>query len=168
MVLAHVTWSSLKTWSRKMSVKNATKSLFWVKVCICQNRLSIDVMCPRTVKVSLAYVSERKHWHQPSKIPPQHLFPELNSVVINQVVLHSDNQSTWLQKRKRDFLRRPAAFALLDTKRTDDISIVGYSARIEVLAEVPIVWFDSRWSHWDFSLILSFRPQKGPGVDSAS
>ena len=27
--------------------------------------------------------------------------------------------------------------------------------------------FDSRWSHWNFSL-TSFRPHYGPGVDSAS
>ena len=29
-------------------------------------------------------------------------------------------------------------------------------------------WFDSRWYHWDFSLIYSFRSHYGPGVDSAS
>ena len=28
--------------------------------------------------------------------------------------------------------------------------------------------FDSRWGHWNFSLILSFRPHYDPGVDSAS
>jgi hypothetical protein len=28
--------------------------------------------------------------------------------------------------------------------------------------------FDSRWCHWNFSLTLSFRPQYGPGVGSAS
>ena len=28
--------------------------------------------------------------------------------------------------------------------------------------------FDSRWSHWNFSLTLSFRPHYGPGVDTAS
>ena len=28
--------------------------------------------------------------------------------------------------------------------------------------------FDSRWYHWNFSLILSFWPHYGPGVDSAS
>jgi hypothetical protein len=28
--------------------------------------------------------------------------------------------------------------------------------------------FDSRWSHWNFSLTQSFRPHYGPGVDSAS
>ena len=28
--------------------------------------------------------------------------------------------------------------------------------------------FDSRWCHWNFSLIHSFRPRYGPGVDSAS
>jgi hypothetical protein len=28
--------------------------------------------------------------------------------------------------------------------------------------------FNSRWCHWNFSLIYSFRPQCGPGVDSAS
>src|SRR5215475_112494 len=28
--------------------------------------------------------------------------------------------------------------------------------------------FDSRWYHWNFSLTKSFRPQYGPGVDSAS
>ena len=28
--------------------------------------------------------------------------------------------------------------------------------------------FDSRWSHWNFSLTYSFRPHYGPGVDSAS
>ena len=28
--------------------------------------------------------------------------------------------------------------------------------------------FDSRWRHWNFTLISSFRPQCGPGVDSAS
>jgi hypothetical protein len=28
--------------------------------------------------------------------------------------------------------------------------------------------FGSRWCHWKFSLKLSFRPQIGPGVDSAS
>ena len=28
--------------------------------------------------------------------------------------------------------------------------------------------FDSRWCHWNFSLIQSFRPHYGPGVDSAS
>ena len=28
--------------------------------------------------------------------------------------------------------------------------------------------FDSRWCHWNFSLTKSFRPQYGPGVDSAS
>jgi hypothetical protein len=28
--------------------------------------------------------------------------------------------------------------------------------------------FDSRWSHWIFSLTQSFRPCYGPGVDSAS
>ena len=27
--------------------------------------------------------------------------------------------------------------------------------------------FDSRWCHWNFSLTQSFRPQYGPGVDSA-
>ena len=27
---------------------------------------------------------------------------------------------------------------------------------------------DSWWFHWNFSLALSFRPQYGPGVDSAS
>jgi len=28
--------------------------------------------------------------------------------------------------------------------------------------------FDSRWCHWNFSLIQSLRPHYGPGVDSAS
>jgi hypothetical protein len=28
--------------------------------------------------------------------------------------------------------------------------------------------FDSRWCNWNFSLIQSFRPHNGPGVDSAS
>jgi hypothetical protein len=28
--------------------------------------------------------------------------------------------------------------------------------------------FDSRWCHWNFSLIQSFRPHYGSGVDSAS
>ena len=28
--------------------------------------------------------------------------------------------------------------------------------------------FDSRWCHWNFSLTQSFRPNYGPGVDSAS
>ena len=28
--------------------------------------------------------------------------------------------------------------------------------------------FDSRWSHWDISLIKSFQPHYGPRVDSAS
>ena len=28
--------------------------------------------------------------------------------------------------------------------------------------------FDFRWCHWNFSLIQSFRPHYGPGVDSAS
>jgi hypothetical protein len=28
--------------------------------------------------------------------------------------------------------------------------------------------FDSRWSHWNFSVTESFRSQFGPGVDSAS
>ena len=28
--------------------------------------------------------------------------------------------------------------------------------------------FDSRWCHWNFSLTYSFRPNYGPGVDSAS
>ena len=28
--------------------------------------------------------------------------------------------------------------------------------------------FDSRWWHWNFSVIQSFRPHCGPGVDSAS
>jgi len=28
--------------------------------------------------------------------------------------------------------------------------------------------FDSRWCHWNFSLIKSFQPNSGPGVDSAS
>ena len=28
--------------------------------------------------------------------------------------------------------------------------------------------FYSRWCHWNFLLTLSFRPQYGPGVDSAS
>ena len=28
--------------------------------------------------------------------------------------------------------------------------------------------FDSLWCHWNFSLTQSFRPQHGPGVDSAS
>jgi hypothetical protein len=27
--------------------------------------------------------------------------------------------------------------------------------------------FDSRWCHWNFSLIQSFRPHYGAGVDSA-
>jgi len=27
---------------------------------------------------------------------------------------------------------------------------------------------DSRWCHWNFSLIQSFRSHYGPGVDSAS
>ena len=27
--------------------------------------------------------------------------------------------------------------------------------------------FDSRWCHWNFLLILSFRLHYGPGVDSA-
>jgi len=29
-------------------------------------------------------------------------------------------------------------------------------------------WFDSRWCHWNFSLILSFRSHYGPGVESPS
>jgi hypothetical protein len=28
--------------------------------------------------------------------------------------------------------------------------------------------FDSRWSHWNFSLTYSFLPHYGPGVDSSS
>ena len=28
--------------------------------------------------------------------------------------------------------------------------------------------FDSRWSHWNFSLTQTLRPHCGPGVDSAS
>ena len=28
--------------------------------------------------------------------------------------------------------------------------------------------FDSRWSHWNFSLTKSFQPHNGPGIDSAS
>ena len=28
--------------------------------------------------------------------------------------------------------------------------------------------FDSRWCHWNFSLMYSLRPHYGPGVDSAS
>jgi len=28
--------------------------------------------------------------------------------------------------------------------------------------------FDSRWRHWNYSLIKSFRQHYGPGVDSAS
>jgi hypothetical protein len=28
--------------------------------------------------------------------------------------------------------------------------------------------FDSRWSHWNFSVTQSFRSHCGPGVDSAS
>jgi hypothetical protein len=28
--------------------------------------------------------------------------------------------------------------------------------------------FDFRWCHWNFSFTYSFRPQYGPGVDSAS
>ena len=28
--------------------------------------------------------------------------------------------------------------------------------------------FDSRWCHWKFSFIESFRPHYGPGVDSNS
>jgi hypothetical protein len=28
--------------------------------------------------------------------------------------------------------------------------------------------FDSRWSHWNFSVTLSFRSHCDPGVDSAS
>ena len=28
--------------------------------------------------------------------------------------------------------------------------------------------FDSRWCHWNFSLICSFRPRYVPGVDSPS
>ena len=28
--------------------------------------------------------------------------------------------------------------------------------------------FDSRWCHWNFSLIKSFRPRYGPGVNSTS
>ena len=28
--------------------------------------------------------------------------------------------------------------------------------------------FDSQWDNWDFTLTWSFRPQYGPGVDSAS
>jgi len=28
--------------------------------------------------------------------------------------------------------------------------------------------FDSRWCHWNSSLVQSFRPHYGPGVDSAS
>jgi hypothetical protein len=40
---------------------------------------------------------------------------------------------------EKGVLRGPAEFALLDTKRNDDISTVDFTARIEVLAEVPIV-----------------------------
>jgi len=29
-------------------------------------------------------------------------------------------------------------------------------------------WFDTRWCQWNFLLTLSFRPQYGLGVDSAS
>lgn len=149
-------WVS-ETWYRRRSVKNSTKSIFWVKVCICQNCLSINVMCLRIVKVLLAYVSERKHWHQPSKKTfPQHLFTEPNSVVINHVVLHSDNHSIWLQKRKKiswgDLL-----LSRCWIQKTDDISTVGYTARIEVLAEIPIVLFDSRLRLWDFSFYF-IRP----------
>jgi hypothetical protein len=28
--------------------------------------------------------------------------------------------------------------------------------------------FDSRWTHWNFSVTLSFRSRCGPGVDSVS
>jgi len=28
--------------------------------------------------------------------------------------------------------------------------------------------FDSRWGHWNFSLIFFFRPHYGPGVDLGS
>jgi hypothetical protein len=30
------------------------------------------------------------------------------------------------------------------------------------------LWLDSRWCHWNFSFIKSFRPHYSPGVDSAS
>jgi hypothetical protein len=39
---------------------------------------------------------------------------------------------------------------------------------VEALLFKPEVrWFDSRWCHWKFLLIYSFRPHYGPGVDSA-
>jgi hypothetical protein len=29
-------------------------------------------------------------------------------------------------------------------------------------------WFDSRWCHWNFSVVYSFRPQYGLGAGSSS
>jgi len=163
MVFEHVTWSGLKNLVQKRSVKNSTKVFsLWKYV-------HAKTVCRLTSCVRVSWKFCSHIWTSGNidtsrqTMSPQHLFPEPNSVVINHVVLHSDNQSTWLQTRKGDFLRRPAAFALLHTKRTD-ISTVGYTARIGVLAEVPIVWFDSRWRHWDFFdfiLPAAIRPWSG-------
>jgi hypothetical protein len=48
---------------------------------------------------------------------------------------------------------------------------VGYAVTqlvVSLCYEVEGRGFDSRWCHWNFSLIRSFRPHYGPGVHSAS
>jgi hypothetical protein len=51
-----------------------------------------------------------------------------------------------------------------------ECTYLGYAVAqlVEVLRYKPEgQGFDYRWCHWHFSLTLFFRPQYGPGVDSA-
>jgi len=61
------------------------------------------------------------------------------------------------------------------------VSILGYCLRKSTCVFCPFLInseatrykseghkFESRWCHWNFLLTKSFRPQYGPGVDSAS
>jgi hypothetical protein len=59
------------------------------------------------------------------------------------------------------FTSQKTAFSLVATVRTTNLTSEVSRSTAEVCG------FDS-WCHWNFSLISSFRPHYGPGVDSAS
>ena len=76
---------------------------------------------------------------------------------------HTKNANTLCGEKSRVYKRYSTFIyhgALRGQKRTHKKILIPYTA--------PIRGSDSRWSHWNFSLIQTFRPHYGPGVDSVS
>jgi hypothetical protein len=155
MVFAHVTWSSLNNLVQEKVCKKLNKNLFsgWKYVydkTVC--RLTSSVLVSRNCCLHMWASGNIDTSRQ--KKSPQHLFLEHYSGVINHAVLHRNDQSTWLQKKEKEFLETTCCIRAAGYKKNWRHQHCRLHSRIEVLAEVPIVWFDSPWRHWDFSLIF--------------